>query len=39
MQNLFYINNLKVKIRELPSKQFVLIMCYKMKNKLKKCML
>ena len=31
MQNLFYINNLKFEIRELPLEQFVLIMCYKMR--------
>ena len=30
---LFYINNFKFKIRELPSKQFVLIIYYKMRIK------
>ena len=33
-QNLFYINSLKFKIKEVPSEQFVMITCYKMRNKL-----
>ena len=33
MQNLFYISNLKFKIKELFLEQFMLITCYKMRNK------
>ena len=35
MKNLFYINNLKFKVRELCLEQFLLIMCYKTRNTLK----
>ena len=35
MKNLFYINNLKFKVRELCLEQFLLITCYKTRNILK----